>query len=131
MIVGSFTSCLVVPEFSCRRLADLLLLSFSVSEIISASLVFRTSTRAFHDCFNFVSTRPDMMNPAKDVLALASAEVDVSNIPLGEQMTLKWRGKPVFLWNRTDEQIAEAENLNIATLRDPETDAERVKKRRW
>ena len=72
-----------------------------------------------------------MMNPAKDVLALASAEVDVSNIPLGEQMTLKWRGKPVFLWNRTDEQIAEAENLNIATLRDPETDAERVKKRQW
>jgi len=73
----------------------------------------------------------DMMNPAKDALALASAEVDVSNIPPGEQMTLKWRGKPVFLWNRTEEQIADAENLNIATLRDPETDAERVKKRQW
>merc|ERR1719231_1799056 len=66
----------------------------------------------------------DMMNPAKDVLALASAEVDVSSVPVGEQMTLKWRGKPVFLWNRSDEQIADAENTNVALLRDPETDSE-------
>ena len=72
-----------------------------------------------------------MMNPAKDVLALASAEVDLSNIPPGEQMILKWRGKPVFLWNRTDAEIADAEGVNVATLRDPESDAERVKKRQW
>ena len=73
----------------------------------------------------------DMMNPAKDVLALASAEVDLSNIPPGEQMTLKWRGKPVFLWNRTEEEIADAEGVNVATLRDPESDSDRVKKRQW
>ena len=42
----------------------------------------------------------DQMNPAADTLALASIEVDVSKIAEGQSITLKWRGKPVFIRHR-------------------------------
>ena len=41
------------------------------------------------------------MNPAADVLALASLEVDISNLSTGNCMIVKWRGKPVFIRART------------------------------
>eukprot|EP00966_Prymnesium_polylepis_P030850 717776-Prymnesium_polylepis.1 len=41
------------------------------------------------------------MNPAADVLALASIEIDVSKLEPGQCMTVKWRGKPVFVRART------------------------------
>ena len=41
------------------------------------------------------------MNPAADVLALASLEVDISKLEPGNCMIVKWRGKPVFVRNRT------------------------------
>jgi hypothetical protein len=37
----------------------------------------------------------------KDVLALASVEIDLSNIAMGSTVTIKWRGKPVFIRRRT------------------------------
>jgi ubiquinol-cytochrome c reductase iron-sulfur subunit len=43
-----------------------------------------------------------------------------------QTVTVKWRGKPVFIRHRTPEEIAEAEGENIAGFRDPQTDAERV-----
>ena len=46
------------------------------------------------------------MNPSADVLALASAEFDVSEIAPGNTITVKWRGKPVFIKKRTTEEIA-------------------------
>ena len=48
------------------------------------------------------------MNPAADTLALASIEVDVSKIAEGQSITLKWRGKPVFICHRTASEIDEA-----------------------
>jgi ubiquinol-cytochrome c reductase iron-sulfur subunit len=68
------------------------------------------------------------MNPAADVLALASLEVDVSGLKEGACMTVKWRGKPVFIRSRTAEEIEEAENVNMDELRDPCPDSERVQK---
>ena len=41
------------------------------------------------------------MNPAADVLALASLEVDIGNLQPGNCMIVKWRGKPVFVRSRT------------------------------
>ena len=41
------------------------------------------------------------MNPAADVLALASLEVDISSLEPGNCMIVKWRGKPVFVRART------------------------------
>lgn len=68
------------------------------------------------------------MNPAADVLALASLEVDISKLNTGDCMTVKWRGKPVFIRARSDAEIAEAENVDLSELRDPEADADRCQK---
>ena len=68
------------------------------------------------------------MNPAKDVQALASVEVDISDLTPGQEKKIMWRGKPVFIKRRTKEEIQEAQNVTMAELKDPETDAERVQK---
>lgn len=70
----------------------------------------------------------DSMNPAADTLALASTEVDLSHIEVGQAITVKWRGKPVFVRRRTPQEIEEANKVQVSELRDPETDAVRVKK---
>ncbi len=69
----------------------------------------------------------DQMNPAADTLALASIEYDLSKVEKGAQVVVKWRGKPLFVRYRTEKEIAEAKAVDIKTLRDPQTDAERVK----
>ena len=71
------------------------------------------------------------MNPAEDTLALGSTEVDLSEISVGQSKTVKWRGKPVFIRRRTVGEIAEAKNIDIASLRDPMSDEERVQKEEW
>ena len=71
------------------------------------------------------------MSPAEDTLALGTTEVDVSAIEEGQSITVKWRGKPVFIRKRTKEEIDEAKVVNIADLRDPEQDIDRVKKDEW
>ena len=50
------------------------------------------------------------MNPDSSVKALASIEVDISNIQEGKEMTVLWRGKPVFIKRRTKEEIQKAEH---------------------
>jgi ubiquinol-cytochrome c reductase iron-sulfur subunit len=69
----------------------------------------------------------DQMNPSGDTLALASIEFDLTKVVLGQQVIVKWRSKPVFVRHRTPKEIAEANAVNISDLRDPQTDAERVK----
>ena len=73
----------------------------------------------------------DQMNPAADVLALSTSEVDISKIELGQRVTVTWRGQPVFIDHRTPEEIESARKVDIADLRDPQTDAERVQKPEW
>ena len=73
----------------------------------------------------------DQMNPAADTLALSSIEVNLSGIEVGQRITVKWRGKPVFIDHRTAKEIKEAENVDVADLRDPQTDEARVKKPEW
>jgi ubiquinol-cytochrome c reductase iron-sulfur subunit len=75
----------------------------------------------------------DSMNPSKDVAALASVEVDLSNIKVGEEKKIMWRGKPVSIRRRSPEEIAEAKAVNISELRDPQQDSDRVKagKEEW
>jgi ubiquinol-cytochrome c reductase iron-sulfur subunit len=68
----------------------------------------------------------DSLNPAADVLALAATEVDISSIAVGQSITVMWRGKPVFIRRRTQEEIAAAREVNVDDLRDPQKDAERV-----
>ena len=69
----------------------------------------------------------DQMNPDKSVQALATTEVDITNIEPGKSITVLWRGKPVFLKRRTPEEIAEARSVSLNELKDPERDEDRVK----
>uniref|UniRef100_A0ACD5ZK80 Uncharacterized protein n=1 Tax=Avena sativa TaxID=4498 RepID=A0ACD5ZK80_AVESA len=71
------------------------------------------------------------MSASKDVLALASLEVDLSSIEPGTTVTVKWRGKPVFIRRRTDDDVKLANSVDVASLRDPQEDAERVKNPEW
>lgn len=68
------------------------------------------------------------MAPAKDVLALASIEVDMSPITAGQAITVVWRGKPVFLRHRTPEEIKAAQDVQPSQMLQPEPDSARVKK---
>lgn len=71
------------------------------------------------------------MSASADVLALASLEVDLEKISMGTTATVKWRGKPVFVRHRTDKEIQIESAVDAAGLRDPQTDAQRVKDPRW
>jgi ubiquinol-cytochrome c reductase iron-sulfur subunit len=68
----------------------------------------------------------DQMNPSADTLALASIEFDVTKVAAGQEVAVKWRGKPVFVRHRTPAEIAAAKT-NDGKGKDPQPDAERVK----
>ena len=73
----------------------------------------------------------DSMNPAKDVLALASTELDLSSIEEGQSITAIWRGKPVFIRKRTKKEIESAKLTKLDDLKDPQADSDRVQKPEW
>ncbi len=73
----------------------------------------------------------DSMNPSKDVLALASTELNLSAIEEGQAITAVWRGKPIYIRHRTAAEIDAAKDVKLADLKDPETDADRVQKAQW
>ena len=73
----------------------------------------------------------DQMNPDASVKALASTEVDVSTIERGQSITVLWRGKPVFIKRRTEEEIAKAREVDLKELKHPEKDEERAKNPEW
>ncbi len=73
----------------------------------------------------------NQMSPDASTLAMASTEVDIGSIPVGQIVTIKWRGKPVFISHRSPKEIEEAQNVDLATLKDPQPDSARVKKPEW
>ena len=73
----------------------------------------------------------DQMNPDASVKALASLEIDLSAIDIGQSITVSWRGKPVFIRRRTQDEIAEARSVAFDTLPDPQGDETRVTKEEW
>jgi len=75
------------------------------------------------------------MNPDASTRALASIEIDVGNVAVGQGVTVMWRGKPVFVRRRTTAEIEDARAVSLAELPDPlarnanlaaDTDAEDV-----
>jgi ubiquinol-cytochrome c reductase iron-sulfur subunit len=70
----------------------------------------------------------DQLNPAADTLALANIEVDISKIAVGQSITVKWRGKPVFIRHRTADEIVRANATDLDDLRDPQVDTARAEK---
>ena len=61
----------------------------------------------------------DQMNPDASVKALASTEVDVSLVEPGNTITVLWRGKPVFIRRRTQDEISEAKAVKMEELKHP------------
>jgi ubiquinol-cytochrome c reductase iron-sulfur subunit len=71
------------------------------------------------------------MSASADVLALASLEVDLGKIEKGQTVTVKWRGKPVFIRRRTEAEIEKEAAVDVGALRDPQADAERATNPEW
>ena len=61
----------------------------------------------------------DQMRPDASTLALASIEVDVASLEPGMSLTVKWRGKPIFIRNRTPEEVKAAADVPVSDLKDP------------
>jgi ubiquinol-cytochrome c reductase iron-sulfur subunit len=71
------------------------------------------------------------MNPAADTLALATIETDLSSMQVGQRIKVMWRGKPVFVDRRTQQEIDTARAVPLNELPDPEKDEQRVQKPEW
>ena len=61
------------------------------------------------------------MNPSTDVQALLSIRIDISSLEEGTQLTVKWRGKPVFIRYRTGQEVEAARRESPDSL--PDCDA--------
>ena len=73
----------------------------------------------------------DQMNPDASVKALASTEVDISAVEPGQSITVLWRGKPVFIKRRTQDEIDSARAVDLSELKHPEKDEDRAKNSEW
>nr|WP_314524693.1 ubiquinol-cytochrome c reductase iron-sulfur subunit [uncultured Brevundimonas sp.] len=70
----------------------------------------------------------NQMNPAADTLALASIEFDLTKVQEGQQVVIKWQGKPVFVRYRTPGELQKViADDHAPDLKQPQTDAERTK----
>ena len=58
---------------------------------------------------------------------MAALEVDLAKVEMGQTVTVKWRGKPVFVRRRTEAEIDGARAVDLGQLRDPERDEDRAK----
>lgn len=75
----------------------------------------------------------NQMNPSADVLAASTTEIDLSKIAPGQAIKTSFRKQPLFVRNLTPAEIAAADAVPLAELRDPQTLAERTKegKKNW
>ncbi len=75
----------------------------------------------------------NQMNPSADVLALASIDLDLASIEEGQAIKASWRGKPIFARHLTAAEIVDANKVDVSSLRDPQSLADRTKpgKTQW
>jgi ubiquinol-cytochrome c reductase iron-sulfur subunit len=71
------------------------------------------------------------MQPARDVLAMSSTDVDLAPVATGQAITVMWRGKPIFVRNRTAQEIEAARAVPLSELKDPATDQSRIQRDPW
>jgi len=64
-------------------------------------------------------------------LAQGNIEIDIGDVPEGKNMVFVFKGKPLFVRHRSAAEVAAEAAVDIATLRDPETDADRCKDSRF
>jgi ubiquinol-cytochrome c reductase iron-sulfur subunit len=73
----------------------------------------------------------DNLNPAADVLALSTVDIDLAPVEEGQAITVAWRGSPVFVRRRTAAEIEAARAVPLDELIDPQPDEERAQKPEW
>ncbi|MGZ8359296.1 MAG: ubiquinol-cytochrome c reductase iron-sulfur subunit [Allosphingosinicella sp.] len=75
----------------------------------------------------------NQMNPSADVLALAQIDVDISSIQAGQAIKTIWRKQPIFIRQLTPQEIQTANAVDVGSLRDPQSLADRTKpgKAQW
>ena len=61
----------------------------------------------------------DQMNPDASTLSQATTEVDLAPIEPGQAITVMWRGKPIFIRHRTEQEIEAAADVPLDELIDP------------
>ncbi len=61
----------------------------------------------------------DQMNPDTSTLSLGSIDVDLAPVQVGQAITVMWRGKPIFVRNRTPAEIKSAQEVPLDQLKDP------------
>lgn len=73
------------------------------------------------------------MNPSASTLAVATKEVNIAPIQEGQTLKVLWQGKPIFIRRRSEDEVKEAQSVDISTLLDPQTDQARTKpgKEKW
>lgn len=67
------------------------------------------------------------LSPAANVEAQSTTIADLADLAPGQNKTVMWQGKPVFIKYRTADEIAEARAVDLNILDDPAPDEERVK----
>ncbi|HEY0330943.1 MAG TPA: ubiquinol-cytochrome c reductase iron-sulfur subunit [Rhodopseudomonas sp.] len=68
------------------------------------------------------------MNPdASTIAAGAPIQVDLAPIAVGQDIKVFWRGKPIYIMNRTPKQVEEARAVDLSSLPDPISDQDRTK----
>src|ERR1700747_2123111 len=73
----------------------------------------------------------DSLNPARDTFGWSTTDVDIAPVHGAPRLSVAGRAKPVFIDNRTPEEIKAAQDVSLSDLRDPQPDSARVKKPEW
>ncbi|XP_004570828.1 cytochrome b-c1 complex subunit Rieske, mitochondrial [Maylandia zebra] len=126
-----------IPDFSDYRRPEVMDPNKSSQESSEARRAFSylftgaTTVVGVYAAKTVVTQFISSMSASADVLALSKIEVKLSDIPEGKNMTFKWRGKPLFVRHRTEKEIATEQAVNLAELRDPEHDKDRVTNPKW
>lgn len=95
--------------------------------IILATFIIPSAYASKALIYDFVSS----LSATQDVLALAKIEVKLGDIPIGKTASVKWRGKPLFIKHRSEEDIAREREVPMSELRDPQTDEQRCPNPEW
>jgi ubiquinol-cytochrome c reductase iron-sulfur subunit len=99
--------------------------AFNYMVLGGARFIYASATRLI--AMKFIAS----MSASADVLALASTEVSIGEIEEGAAITVKWRGKPVFVRHRSEDEIAKVAKVPLSDLKDPQSDADRAKNPEW
>ncbi|XP_063044394.1 cytochrome b-c1 complex subunit Rieske, mitochondrial [Engraulis encrasicolus] len=126
-----------IPDFSDYRRPDVLDPHKSSQEsseqrrVFSYVLTGATTVVGIYTAKTVVSQFVSSMSASADVLAMSKIEIKLGDIPEGKNMTFKWRGKPLFVRHRTEKETAAEAAVDLAELRDPQHDKDRVKNPQW